>query len=298
MSGFEFTEEQIERYSRHILLPEVSGAGQQKLIESSAFVVGAGGLGSPALLYLAAAGVGKLGVADGDAVDLSNLQRQVVHGTSDLGTNKARSAEQTIRDINPDCDIQVFPERLTADNIRDTLRGYDVVLDGSDNFPTRFLVADCCWFERIPLISAAVLRFEGQLMTILPGSGNPCYRCHIPEPPPSGLVPSCQEAGVLGAVVGVMGSLQTAEALKLLMGIGDPMSHRLLLYDAFGCTFMQVARRPDPACPLCGTEPRITDLVEYDVSCGVDCDCRSGQPDEHSDETQIVGCQTGTEPVQ
>ena len=274
MSGFEFTEEQIERYSRHILLPEVSGAGQQRLIESSAFVVGAGGLGSPALLYLAAAGVGKLGVADGDTVDLSNLQRQVVHGTSDLGTNKARSAEETIRDINPDCEIQVFPERLTADNIRATLQGYDVVLDGSDNFPTRFLVADCCQLEKIPLISAAVLRFEGQLMTILPGADNPCYRCHIPEPPPSGLVPSCQEAGVLGAVVGVMGTLQAAEALKLLMGIGNPMSHRLLLYDAFGCTFTTVARRPDPACPLCGAEPRITDLVEYDVSCAVDCDCR------------------------
>ncbi len=265
--GFEFTEEQIERYSRHILLPEVGGVGQAKLMNSSAFIVGAGGLGSPALLYLAAAGVGKIGIADGDVVDISNLQRQIAHGTSDLGRSKALSAQEAIKEINPECEVQIFSQRLSIENIRQTLRGYDVVLDGSDNFPTRFLVADCCRFENIPLVSAAVLRFEGQLMTILPGEGNPCYRCLFPEPPPPGMVPSCQEAGVLGAVVGVMGTLQTVEALKVLAEIGDPMSHRFILYDALESSFMTMKRASDPECPLCGENPTITDLVEYDISC-------------------------------
>jgi len=271
--GIEFTEEQIQRYSRHILLPEVGVGGQAKLLASKVFVVGAGGLGSPALLYLAAAGVGSLGIADADAVELSNLQRQIIHRTDDLGKNKAVSAEEAIRRLNPQCRVQVFPERLTAKNIRQALAGYDVVLDGSDNFPTRFLVADCCWFERIPLVTAAVLRFEGQLMTVLPGEGNPCYRCFIPEPPPAGLVPTCQQAGVLGAVVGVMGTLQAAEAIKVLLGIGRVQSHRLLVYDALEGTFRTVKRRRDPACPLCGAEPTVTELVEYDQSCSVDASC-------------------------
>ena len=269
MSSFQFTEEQIERYSRHILLPEVGGEGQKKLINSSAFVVGAGGLGSPALLYLAAAGVGKLGIVDADTVDLSNLQRQIAHGTSDVGRSKVLSAAEAIREINPECEVQVFSERLSIENVRQMVRGYDVVLDGSDNFPTRFLVADCCRFENIPLVSAAVLRFEGQLMTVLPGKGNPCYRCLFPEPPPPGLVPSCQEAGVLGAVVGVMGTLQTVEALKILLGIGDTMSHRFLLYDALEFSFTTMKRAPDPECPLCGDNPSITGLVEYDISCTI-----------------------------
>ncbi len=264
-----FTEEQIERYSRHILLSEVGGEGQTKLLNSSAFVVGAGGLGSPALLYLAAAGVGRLGVVDSDTVELSNLQRQVIHGTSDLGRGKVLSAREAINEINPDCDVQIFEERLGAANIRGILKGYDVVLDGSDNFPTRFLIADCCWMEGIPLVSAAVLRFEGQLMTIARGEGNPCYRCFVPEPPPPGLVPSCQEAGVLGAVVGVLGTLQVVEALKLLLGIGKPMLHSFVLYDALGGTFMTIKRAQDPECPMCGKNPSITDLVEYDMSCEI-----------------------------
>jgi adenylyltransferase/sulfurtransferase len=269
VAGTPFTmgEEQIERYSRHILLPEVGGAGQQKLLRSSALVIGAGGLGSPALLYLAAAGVGRIGVVDGDAVDLSNLQRQVIHGTPDLGRNKAVSARDTMAAINPGCRIEIRQERLNVKNAREILRGHDVVLDGSDNFPTRFLVADGCRFEGIPLVSAAVLRFEGQLMTILPGRDQPCYRCFIPEPPPPGLVPSCQEAGVLGAVVGMMGCLQTVEALKVLLGAGKPMSDRLLIYDGLGCLFRTIRRAPDPDCPVCGENPTITDLVEYDVSC-------------------------------
>ncbi|MFQ6097335.1 MAG: ThiF family adenylyltransferase [Armatimonadota bacterium] len=263
----DFTEEQIERYSRHILLTEVGVEGQQRLLASSAFVVGAGGLGSPAIMYLAAAGVGRIGVVDSDVVELSNLQRQIVHGTSDLGRRKALAAEETIEEINPDCDVEVFDQRLKVANVRDAMRGYDVVLDGSDNFPTRFLVADLCWFESVPLVSAAVLRFEGQLMTVLPGEGNPCYRCFVAEPPPPGMVPSCQEAGVLGAVVGVMGTLQAVEAIKILLGIGADLSRDLLLYDALDGRFTRVKRARDPACPLCGEEPAITDLVEYDALC-------------------------------
>jgi len=270
MSDREFTEQQIERYSRHILLQEVGGEGQKKLLDSSAFVIGAGGLGSPALLYLAAAGLGLLGIADGDSVELSNLQRQIIHGTGDIGKSKVISAEEAIREINPDCEVQIFQEHLTSGNICQVLRGYDVVLDGCDNFPTRFLVTDCCRFENIPIVSAAVLQFEGQLMTILPGEGNPCYRCFLPEPPPPYLVSSCQEAGVLGAAVGVMGTLQAVESIKVLLGIGNIMSDRLLVYDALECRFTMTKRVPDPDCPLCGDHPTITELVEYNVSCTTD----------------------------
>ena len=270
MGQLEFSEEQILRYSRHILLSEVDVAGQAKLLDSSVFVIGAGGLGSPALLYLAAAGVGRLGVADGDTVDLSNLQRQVLHDTGDIGRNKGVSARETIGRINPDCEVDVCQERLTSANIRQALRGYDVVVDGCDNFPTRFLVGDCCRFEGIPLVSGAVLRFEGQLMTILPGQGNPCYRCFVPEPPPPGLVPSCREAGVLGAVVGVIGTLQAVETLKLLLNVGDVLSDRVLVYDALTFGFSTAKRSPDPGCALCGPAPTITDLLDYDVSCTVE----------------------------
>jgi molybdopterin/thiamine biosynthesis adenylyltransferase len=266
----DFTEDQIQRYSRHILLGEVGVEGQRKLLSASALVIGAGGLGCPALLYLAAGGVGRIGVVDSDSVELSNLQRQILHGTSDVGRRKVVSAQETVRELNPDCQMQVYDERLDAENARDIIQGYDVVLDGSDNFPTRFLVSDCCRFENIPLVSGAVLRFEGQLMTILPGAGNPCYRCFIPEPPPPGMVPSCQEAGVLGAVVGVLGTLQAVETLKLLMGEGDLLSHGMLLYDALGGTFRTVKRAPDPECPLCGDNPTITELVQYDLSCDDD----------------------------
>ena len=218
---------------------------------------------------LCTAGIGRIGIADGDVVDLSNLQRQIAHGTGDLGRSKVLSAEEAIKEINPECEVEVFSERLNVENIRQVMRGYDVAMDGSDNFPTRFLVADCCRFENIPMVTAAVLRFEGQLMTILPGDGNPCYRCLFPEPPPPGLVPSCQEAGVLGAVVGVMGTLQTVEALKVLLGIGDLMSHHILLYDALEYSFTTMKRAPDPECPLCGNDPSITHLVEYDINCTI-----------------------------
>jgi adenylyltransferase/sulfurtransferase len=268
VSDVTLTEEQIERYSRQILLPDVGGEGQRKLLRSSIFVVGAGGLGSPAILYLAAAGVGRLGIADSEGVQLSNLQRQIVHGTDDVGRAKGLSARETVRRINPECEVQIFPQRLTAANVRQAVRGYDVVLDCSDNCPTRFLISDSCWFEKIPLVSAAVSQFDGQLMTVSPpGAGNPCYRCSFPYPPPSGLMPSCQQAGVLGAAAGVMGTLQAVEALKILLGVGSVLSHRLLVYDALECEFKQVARERDPDCPLCGPDPSITDLVEYEASC-------------------------------
>ncbi len=267
MSDMEFTEQQIERYSRHILLDEVGGSGQMKLMESSAFVVGAGGLGSPALLYLAGAGVGRLGIADSDRVELSNLHRQIIHGTGDINKSKVFSAGETIHDINPDCEVHLFNERLSAGNIRQLLRGYDVVLDGSDNFPTRFLVADCCRFENIPLVSAAVIRMEGQLMTILPGEGNPCYRCFLPQSLTQGQVPTCSDAGILGAAAGVMGTLQAVEAIKVLLGIGNIMSDRLLIYDALECSFTIIQRVPIPDCPLCGSKPTITDLMEYKDPC-------------------------------
>ncbi|MDP6439782.1 MAG: HesA/MoeB/ThiF family protein [Candidatus Brocadiia bacterium] len=268
MDELEFTEAQVLRYSRHILLSEVDVPGQRRLLGSSALVVGAGGLGSPALLYLAAAGVGRLGVADGDVVEMSNLQRQIIHRTADLGRSKVESARESIEDANPDCKVEVHPGRLTAANIRDVVRGYDVVIDGSDNFPTRFLVADCCYFERLPLVSGAAVRFDGQLMTVLPGEGKPCYRCFAHEPPPPGLVPSCQEAGILGAVAGVIGTLQAAEALKLLLGIGSLLSDRLLIYDALECDFEIVMRSPDPDCPVCGAHPSITELSDHDGAGG------------------------------
>jgi adenylyltransferase/sulfurtransferase len=231
-------------------------------------VIGAGGLGSPAIQYLAAAGVGRIGVVDSDVVELSNLQRQIVHGTADVGRPKAESAAQYVEGLNPDCRVEALHARLSAANVRELVAPYEVVLDGSDNFPTRFLVSDACWWEGRPLVSAAVLRFEGQLMTILPGE-SPCYRCFLPEPPPAGLVPSCREAGVLGAVVGVMGTLQATEALKVLLGTGTPLSQHLLVYEALEAGFTTVKRGRDPECALCGPNPTLRELVEYQTSCEV-----------------------------
>jgi len=276
MSVYDFTEEQIERYSRQILLNEIGGEGQGKLLESGALVVGAGGLGSPALLYLAGAGVGRLGVVDSDQVDLSNLHRQVIHRTPDQGRSKTASAQEAVKELNPDCEVAAFAERLETGNIREIVRGFDIVLDGSDNFPTRFLVSDCCRFEGLPLVSAAAVQFDGQLMTILPERGQPCYRCFLAEPPPPGLTPRCQEAGVLGVVTGVMGTLQAAEAIKILLGIGAALSDRMLIYDALDASFLTVRRARAASCPLCGDDPVITDLVGY----GPD-DCPTGGRDEH-----------------
>jgi adenylyltransferase/sulfurtransferase len=246
----DFTEAEIARYSRHILLGEVGGAGQARLRAARVLIVGAGGLGSPVLLYLAAAGVGTLGVVDDDVLELSNLQRQIAHATDRLGMAKVESAAQSARAINPEVTIRTHRTRLDADNAADLIAGYDLVCDGSDNFPTRFIVADACVRAGVTLVSAAVLRFEGQLSTFKPGG--PCYRCLYPAPPAPGFVPTCAEAGVLGAVTGVMGTLQATEALKEIIGIGESLSGRLLVWDALDMRFRTLSVPRDPDCAACG----------------------------------------------
>ena len=258
----EFSEEQIERYARHIILPEVGGEGQAKLLQSRVLVIGAGGLGSPLLLYLAAAGTGTLGVVDDDFVDLSNLQRQVIHGTGRIGAAKVESARETLGEINPEVTLVTHQTRLTAKNALELISDYDLVADGSDNFATRFLVNDACYLAKTPLVSAALLRFEGQISTFKAylGGEEPCYRCIFREPPPPGLIPTCAEGGVLGAVAGAMGSIQAVEVIKELLGIGESLSGSLLIYDALNTTFRKIKVRPDPECPLCGQNPTIRDL--------------------------------------
>ncbi len=263
---FNFTEDDIKRYSRHIILREVGGRGQEKLRNASALIVGAGGLGSPSAYYLAAAGVGALGIVDGDSVEVSNLQRQILHRTGDLGRAKAESARQRIQTLNPGVSVISYPLRLNRDNIGEIIRDYDVIIDGVDNFPTRYLLNDACFFAKKPLVEAGVLQFLGQVMTIVPGEG-PCYRCIFPEPPPAGALPSCQEAGVLGPVPGVLGTIQANEAIKLILEIGRPLIGRLLIYEALSGSFREVSIRPNPACPLCGEKPSITRLEEYPSEC-------------------------------
>ncbi len=260
----DFTEEQIERYSRHIILPEIGGRGQAKLLKSKAFVLGAGGLGSPALMYLAAAGVGEIGMADGDCVDLSNLQRQIIHRNDRIGKPKVLSAKETIEKLNPDVKVNALHGRLTVENIREVIRDYDVLLDGSDNFPTRFLMNDAAFFEQKTLVSGSMFRFDGQVAVFKPRDGYPCYRCLYPEPPPKGLVPSCQEAGVLGALAGVIGVLQAVEAIKEILGIGDTLAGNLLVFDALKMTFRKVKVRKDPECALCGPSATIKELKVYE----------------------------------
>lgn len=263
------TEEQIERYSRHILLPEVGGKGQRKLLDSSVLCIGAGGLGSPAILYLAAAGVGRIGVIDDDCVDISNLQRQILHTTADIGRPKALSAKETAEAINPDVNVEIIEKRIDIGNVMDLVGRYDAVIDGCDNFPTRFLVNDACFYLKKPLFFGAVLRFDGQASSFFTGPDSPCYRCLYPEPPPPGLIPSCQEAGVLGAVVGTIGIIQATEFLKFSLGVGGSLAGRLILYDALNMEFRTVKLHKDPQCPLCGENPTITELIEYDDSCEI-----------------------------
>lgn len=249
-----FSEDEIRRYGRHILLREVGGTGQARLKAAKVLIVGAGGLGSPLALYLAAAGVGTIGLVDADVLELSNLQRQIAHGTAGIGRAKVESAAEAMLRINPLVQVDVHNMRLDAGNVAGLIEGYDIICDGTDNFPTRFLLADACVAGKRTLISAAVLRFEGQLSTFKPHSDpqGPCYRCLYPEPPPEGLVPSCSEAGVLGAVTGVMGTLQATEVLKEICGIGTSMSGWLLIWDALGTDFRKIRLRKDPACPVCG----------------------------------------------
>jgi len=259
----DFTEDEISRYSRHILLAEVGGVGQAKLRAARVLIIGAGGLGSPLALYLAAAGVGTLGLVDDDVVDLSNLQRQIAHTTDRVGQPKVQSAAAAARAINPAVTIEVHRTRLDARNALGLIAGYDLVCDGSDNFPTRFLVSDACVLGRRTLVSAAVLRFDGQLSTFKPHVGGPCYRCLHPAPPPDGMIPSCSEAGILGAVTGVMGSLQATEALKEIMGIGEGLSGRLMIWDALAARVRTVGLRRDPACPACGDAPTLRNLSAH-----------------------------------
>lgn len=254
----DFTEDQIQRYARHIILPEVGGAGQARLMAARVLVIGAGGLGSPLLLYLAAAGVGTLGVVDDDAVDLSNLQRQVLHGTADVGRLKVASAADAVRRVNPEVRVEAHEMRLGADNAAALVENYDVVADGSDNFATRYLLNDACFLAGRPLVSAALLRFEAQLSVFKAHDGGPCYRCLFREPPPPGTVPSCAEAGILGALAGTVGTLQATEVLKEILGIGDSLSGTLLLYDALATEFRRIKVPKDPDCPLCGAAPTIT----------------------------------------
>ena len=263
----EFSENQIQRYARHILLDEVGGEGQARLLDAKVLVIGAGGLGSPVLLYLAAAGVGTLGVVDDDVVDLSNLQRQVIHSTASIGRPKVESAGDTLGAINPDVRLIAHNERIDARNALALISGYDLVADGSDNFPTRFLLNDACYFARKPLVSGAILRFDGQVATFkaYESGDNPCYRCIFREAPPPGQIPSCAEAGVLGALCGMIGSLQATEILKELLGIGDSVSGSLIIYDALGATFRKIKVKRDPECPLCGENPAITDLSAHET---------------------------------
>ena len=266
------TAEQRERYSRHLLLPEVGMDGQQKLLDARVLLLGAGGLGSPAALYLAAAGVGTLGIVDNDEVDLSNLQRQVIHSSERIGVSKVDSAEQTINALNPDVKVEKYPVRLGADNIVEIISGYDVIVDGLDNFPTRYLLNDASVRLGIPVVSAAILGFEGQLSVFKPYDG-PCYRCLFPVPPPAELAPSCGANGVLGVLPGTMGLLQATEVIKLILGEGDPLIGRLLMYDALSARVTEVKVRRDPDCPICSREPEsITDeelgvFPDYEAFC-------------------------------
>ena len=264
----EFTDEQIERYSRHIILPEVGGAGQQKMLEARILLLGAGGLGSPAAYYLAAAGIGNLGIVDFDQVDLSNLQRQIIHSTERIGMLKTESAKKTIQALNPDVNVTLYNEKIDSSNILSIIKDYDYVVDGSDNFPTRYLVNDACVMENKTLIHGSIYRFEGQVTVFKPNSG-PCYRCLYPEPPPPGMSPNCQEGGVLGVLAGIVGNLQVVEVLKLILGIGEPLVGKLLIYDALKTEFRNLNLRKDASCPLCGEEPTIKKLIDYEEFCGL-----------------------------
>jgi molybdopterin/thiamine biosynthesis adenylyltransferase len=265
------TEQQIERYSRHIILEQVGGVGQEKLLASKVLIIGAGGLGAPAGLYLAAAGIGTIGIVDGDNVELSNLQRQIIHQTADVGTEKIESARNKMLAVNPDVKVNTYHQWAMAENIREIVRDYDFVIDGTDNFGAKFLVNDACYFEKVPFSHAGILRFDGQLLTVLPGEST-CYRCIFDAPPPAGAVPTCSQAGVLGVLAGVIGSLQATEAIKYLLGVGDLLSDSLLTYNALTMNFRKVRLNRNPDCRLCGENPGITELKDEEQ---IVCDLRN-----------------------
>jgi molybdopterin/thiamine biosynthesis adenylyltransferase/rhodanese-related sulfurtransferase len=263
----DLTAAQLDRYSRHILLPEVGERGQEKLLKARVLLLGAGGLGSPAALYLAAAGVGTIGIIDNDVVDASNLQRQVLHGTDRVGTSKVESAARTMSNLNPDVKVVTFDERLNSGNVdRIFDQGWDVIVDGLDNFPTRYLVNDASVWKNVPVVHGSIFRFDGQVTTFWPRKG-PCYRCLYPEPPPAHLAPSCAEAGVLGILPGVVGTIQATEAIKIILGAGEPLVGRLLTYDSLKMQFRTLKLRRDPSCPVCGEAPTITGYVDYEGFC-------------------------------
>jgi sulfur-carrier protein adenylyltransferase/sulfurtransferase len=264
----EFDSDELRRYSRHLSLPEVGLEGQTKIRAASVLCIGAGGLGSPVAMYLAAAGVGKLGIVDFDAVDLSNLQRQILHGTPDVARPKTQSAADALRRLNPKVQVVLHDARLASENALDIVRPYDIVVDGTDNFPTRYLANDACVLLRKPNVYGSVYRFEGQASLFAPHLGGPCYRCLYPEPPPPGTVPSCAEGGVLGVLPGIIGLIQATETLKLILGRGTSLLNRLLLFDALGMRFREVKLRRDPQCPVCGEKPTITQLIDYEAFCG------------------------------
>jgi adenylyltransferase/sulfurtransferase len=265
-AGTAMTPEMVERYSRHIIMPQVGSVGQRKIIESSALIIGAGGLGSPVALYLALAGLGKIGLVDFDVVDRSNLQRQILHQTDDIGKPKVQSAKETLLAHNPNVDVVLHEAPLTSDNAFELFEQYDYIINGADNFATRYLANDAAYLLKKPLIDGSILMFDGQATTYIPGKG--CYRCLYPAPPPPGLVPSCAEAGVLGAMCATIGSIQATEVLKLILGVGEPLVNRLMLYDALSLEFRIVKVRRDPECPLCGDNPTISELIDYEVFCG------------------------------
>src|SRR5436309_5786988 len=269
--------EQIQRYSRHFLLPQVGEKGQRKLLRSKVLLIGAGGLGSPTALYLAAAGVGTLGLMDGDVVDITNLQRQILHTTADIGKPKLESGTRALKALNPDVNVMALPTRITVDNVMDIIKDYDLIIDGSDNFETRYLVNDACYLAGKTNVHGSIFQFEGMATVFAPNEG-PCYRCLYPTPPPAGLVPSCAEAGVLGVLPGIVGVIQATEAVKLLLSLGEPLIGRLLTYDALGMRFREVRLRRDPNCPLCGMSPSIKDLSGHPVGEDLVCEAPPAEP--------------------
>jgi molybdopterin/thiamine biosynthesis adenylyltransferase/rhodanese-related sulfurtransferase len=269
MTNTTLSNEEIRRYSRHLIMPEFGMQGQRRVKEGSVLLIGAGGLGSPLALYLAAAGVGHIGLVDFDVVDESNLQRQIVHGTSTLGIRKTESAKRRLWDLNPHVEVTTYEEQITSENAFELLRPYDVIVDGTDNFPTRYLTNDASVMLGKPNVYGSIFRFEGQATVFHPKAGGPCYRCLYPEPPPPGLVPSCAEGGVLGVLPGVIGTIQATEAIKLIAGIGEPLIGRLMLYDALAMRFRELKLRRNPECPVCGDHPTVTELIDYEQFCGI-----------------------------
>ena len=281
----ELSNEEISRYSRHLILPEVGMAGQKKLKGTSVLCIGTGGLGAPIAMYLAAAGIGKIGIVDFDVVDYSNLQRQIIHGTADVDRPKVQSGKETLNSINPEVEVVIHETMLTSENALDIIEPYDIVVDGTDNFPTRYLTNDACVLLKKPNVYGSIFRFEGQASVFAPELGGPCYRCLYPEPPPPGMVPSCAEGGVLGVLPGIIGCIQATEIIKLALGKGEPLINRLMLYSALDMSFRELKLRRDPKCPICGENPTITELIDYQEFCGI-----GDEPDEpqaHPDEVSV-----------